>query len=436
MKQLVLLSLLQFFFGGVIASASGDCGNCIFPFIFNGRIFNTRTTIDGDATPWCATSVDEQTGGFNSTHTWEYCESTCPGVSNPSMIVDPLNAVGSCFCGVPNKMSSKRIVGGVETDIGEYPWQVALLLGGSESLQQQACGGALVGDQYVVTAAHCTIAATPGSVKVVVGDTTLAVGTEASSFIIGVKTIKNHPNYDKDSKENDISILELETPVSLTDYPNIKPICLPSKDATYAGLSATISGWGRVGSGESANSHLHEVDVTVFADGNCGAMNTYMTDDMICAGLKEGGKDSCQGDSGGPLFTQDPSNNSSQTLIGVVSWGIGCALEDRLGIYAEVSHFRDWLDKELSEIVTCSPPSDTTTPTTNCLKVNKVPVLKATKKIKKVKTAESCQKQCQNDPDCERFKWKDHKSLKKRLCILMKLGFKAIKNWVSGPKQC
>ena len=93
MEPLVLLSILLFF---IELSTAGSCGKCIFPFMFNGRIFNTCTTIDGDATPWCATSVNEQTGEFDSSHTWEYCDSACPGVTNPSMIVDPLNEIGSC----------------------------------------------------------------------------------------------------------------------------------------------------------------------------------------------------------------------------------------------------------------------------------------------------------------------------------------------------
>ena len=233
------------------------------------------------------------------------------------------------------------------------------------SLLNQGCGGALVADRYVITAAHCTSGRAASDLKIAVGDTTFALAGEASSFIINVKTIKQHPDYSASNTQNDISILELEQPVDLTAYPNIKPICLPAQDTTYADREATVSGWGTLSSGGNLVAHLQEVDVTVFADGNCGMMDSYMTPDMMCAGVKEGGKDSCQGDSGGPLFTSDLANNNAQTLIGVVSWGFGCAAAGQLGVYAEVSHFRSWIDSQLTNSNTCSPPSSSATTTTS-----------------------------------------------------------------------
>ena len=108
--------------------------------------------------------------------------------------------------------------------------QVALLFG--SSVVDQGCGGALVADRYVVTAAHCTDGQQAAGLKVAVGDTTFALGNEAASFIVGVKTIKQHPDYDPSNTQNDISVLELA--LDLTAYPNIKPICLPNQDATFA----------------------------------------------------------------------------------------------------------------------------------------------------------------------------------------------------------
>ena len=93
-------------------------------------------------------------------------------------------------------------------------------------------------------------------------------------------------------------------------------------------------------------------------------MNSDMTDDMMCAGVKAGGKDSCQGDSGGPLVSADPAQAGAMSLVGVVSWGYGCAVADSLGIYAEVSHFVPWLLQNMPDLSTCPACTDCQSPTT------------------------------------------------------------------------
>ena len=212
-----------------------------------------------------------------------------------------------------------------------------------------------MGDKYVITAAHCPDGYDASQLWVGVGETSLDEDFEAKSFTLGVAKIKQHPNYNRSTFQNDIAVLELVEPVSLTEYPNIKPACLPEAGALFPG-EAIVSGWGSVASGSHLTAYLNEVGVTVFADGDCGSMNSEMTEDMICAGLEKGGKDACQGDSGGPLVAADPARNNSMSLIGVVSWGYGCADADALGIYAEVSHFIDWLTEQMPGLNTCQPP--------------------------------------------------------------------------------
>ena len=240
---------------------------------------------------------------------------------------------------------------------------MAILFNG-ENTQNQGCGGTLISDRHVVTAAHCTNGQSHSNLKVVIGETTLAISDDTLRFVSAVAVIKQHPGYDPSTTANDICVLELVETVDLNLYPHIKPACLPyaSTIADFIGQTAVVSGWGAVGSGDSLTSHLHEVNVEVYGNSNCGIHTNAMTSDMFCAGDMEGGKDSCQGDSGGPLIASDPNNNGALTLIGVVSWGYGCAGVNAPGVYADVPYFMQdgWLMQQLTGLNTCAPPAPPT----------------------------------------------------------------------------
>merc|ERR1712198_184519 len=107
------------------------------------------------------------------------------------------------------------------------PWQVAILFD-QPYLDYQGCGGTLVSDRYVVTAAHCTYGASPNNLFVRVGDTILATEFEATAFTYAVEQIINHPDYNPSTLSNDIAILKLDAALDLYSFPNIKPACLPS----------------------------------------------------------------------------------------------------------------------------------------------------------------------------------------------------------------
>ena len=151
-------------------------------------------------------------------------------------------------------------------------------------MSRQGCGGTLIGRRYVLTAAHCTEGQAPGDIKALVGDTNLAVETEAVSFIMEVVSIIDHPEYDSTGTINDVSILEIEAPDHfLSSYPNIKPVCLPDDGAQFGGRLGVVSGWGTVGSGLTSTAALHQVSVTIFPDSECGRMTRYSRDIIIRA---------------------------------------------------------------------------------------------------------------------------------------------------------
>jgi secreted trypsin-like serine protease len=174
----------------------------------------------------------------------------------------------------------------------------------------------------------------PKWIKVLLGEHNIA---DSEFNRVDVAEIINHPDYNSGTIDNDYAILRLKNPVNFTN--EVSPACLPADlSATYAGVLATVTGWGTLSSGGNRPTAMQEVDVTVTTNAECSNAYDSITANMLCAA--DSGKDSCQGDSGGPLIT---SENSRQALIGVVSWGRGCAFEGFPGVYARVTEKMDWI---------------------------------------------------------------------------------------------
>ena len=186
----------------------------------------------------------------------------------------------------------------------------------------------------------------------------MAIQTWGSGGTVSdVATIISHPDYDSGTTNNDVAILKLSTPIEESDL--IKYITLPEAGSDpAAGVDAVVAGWyvllcpnlhihhmltakcrGSRGSGVPDTNALQKVTVPIVSREECNTLYSgRITDGMICAGFDEGGKDSCQGDSGGPLT--DPSG----ALIGIVSWGQGCALPDYPGVYTHVANYVDFIN--------------------------------------------------------------------------------------------
>ncbi|KAI4459622.1 polyserase-related [Holotrichia oblita] len=221
-----------------------------------------------------------------------------------------------------------RIVGGQPVAIEEHPYQVSVqLLGGHR------CGGSIISDIYIVSAAHCYLIWPDSWHSVRVGATYHNTGGE----VIAVNTINNHPRYNPDTYEFDISIISLVSP--LTFGAAVAIVALPTQGQYIPeGAQAIVTGWGAmVENGTAPVVQLQAVSVPVISNERCHvfyqAVGDNITDSMLCAGYTVGGRDACQGDSGGPL-------TANGQLIGIVSWGEGCARANFPGVYASVPYLR------------------------------------------------------------------------------------------------
>ncbi|KAM3421947.1 Trypsin-7 [Cercospora zeina] len=214
------------------------------------------------------------------------------------------------------------IVGGYRAFPGEFPTTVSLLNGGSHS-----CGAAMINANTALTAAHCVEMG--GTFTVVAGTNQWRFGGVRS----GVPQIIIHGGYDSQTLDNDFAILKLSTPIAQSE--NIAYAFLPPAGSDPApNTPATVAGWGATRTNGQATEDLMAVQVPIVHPDTCARVlaPALFSQNMICAGYPEGGRDACQGDSGGPLY-----DDFTGEVIGVVSWGLnGCAAPQSPGVYARV----------------------------------------------------------------------------------------------------
>ncbi|XP_028671472.2 serine protease 27-like [Erpetoichthys calabaricus] len=244
-------------------------------------------------------------------------------------------------CGVP--VINSRIVGGTAATEGAWPWQVSLRWMGSH-----ICGGSVIQNEWVVTAAHCFKSSLNTSYYELYLGILFSNGINPINVTRHLKSIFIHPDYINFDQGNDIALLQLDAPVNYTEL--ILPVCLPTQNSTFSAQdNCWVTGWGNIREGVLLPSPgiLQQVKVPIVSNADCNVMyqgETVILSDMTCTGYPVGGKDPCQGDSGGPLVCQS-STNGSWILAGIVSFSDGCAKAGKPTVYARASSFTVWIQK-------------------------------------------------------------------------------------------
>ncbi|XP_054163110.1 venom peptide isomerase heavy chain-like [Oppia nitens] len=240
-----------------------------------------------------------------------------------------------------------RIVGGEDAEPNEYPWLVSLQIIKYGTNGRHFCGAAIINRYYILTAAHCTESLVGKESRVII-----KAGInrwEETGQVLYPEKFVVHRGWDKQKQVNDLSIILLKTPVifttnSLGKY-IVNAICLP-KDSHDPNGWAELAGWGQIGSTEPSADWLQKISLPIWNREKCRynyRSYMYIQPTHICAGGM-GGQDSCMGDSGGPLIQ---TVGIRTYIIGVVSFGIPCAVKGLPGVYTHLVYFMDWIYKQM-----------------------------------------------------------------------------------------
>ncbi|XP_051007496.1 cationic trypsin-3-like isoform X2 [Acomys russatus] len=225
---------------------------------------------------------------------------------------------------IPTNGNNDKIIGSLTCKNNSVPYQVSLNAG------YHLCGGSLISDEWVLTAAHCY----KPQLQVRLGEFNIHEIKGDEQFINAAKIIP-HPNYDNDTIDNDIMLIKLNSPATINSH--VSTVSLPSS-CPSVGTECLASGWGdTVSTGHSFSSDLHCLNAPILSDSVChSAYPHQITSNMFCIGFLDVEYDTCQYDSGGPMVC-------NEQLQGIVSWGNSCSGKGKPSVYTRVCNYLGWI---------------------------------------------------------------------------------------------
>uniref|UniRef100_A0AAV2LYI7 Acrosin n=1 Tax=Knipowitschia caucasica TaxID=637954 RepID=A0AAV2LYI7_KNICA len=289
---------------------------------------------------------EEEQGGFEEETVRELCTRLCALAESKIFRLDAVHnkqdGCGLRFLVAPP--GGSRIVGGQEAMAGAWPWQVSIQI-----FSHHLCGGSILNPVWVLSASHCfNKEISKRHFRVVAGMATLSqLGEQAQ--VRYITKIQIHSDYNTTTLDNDVALLQLDSPWNFTDF--VHPICIPRTEYEEASLNFSqcfISGWGSTYYGGPGVDSLQEAEVEMIDRQTCNQIHWYnkrITENMLCAGHESGAADSCQGDSGGPLQCYS-EEEARFYLLGVTSFGYNCATPFKPGVYVRTSRYWQWIDTE------------------------------------------------------------------------------------------
>jgi len=217
---------------------------------------------------------------------------------------------------------TNKIVGGQVSPGRPF---IAALLYEKDGKLFQYCGASVIGDRWLLTAAHCEVQT--GELAIINRSNLGSAGGQ----LLRIERVLNYPQYDSKTHDNDLAVLYVSGDISLA-IPRVHVVKPPA-----TGTEVLVSGWGLTSENGKQSLLLREVQVPIVSNEVCKVQYSDLTGNMVCAG--KSGKDSCQGDSGGPLFL----TGDAVQQVGIVSYGVGCGRKGYPGVYTQVDRYQKWI---------------------------------------------------------------------------------------------